>query len=69
MSGREVYVGEKDKLNGKPWSQLKMESVLLPATESYAPLAAYIINACKKSGCSKDIEKFKVKLDSLELSQ
>lgn len=67
VSGKEIFVGEKSAfhLNEKPWSQLKQESVLLPAQESYAPLAAYTINACKKMNCSDDAGKFKIKLDTL----
>lgn len=67
MSGREVYVGEKKEhfFNGKPWSQLKSESIYLPAVESYAPLSTYIINSCKQMNCSDDVTRFKVKLDSL----
>lgn len=49
----------------KPWSQVKAESVYLPAEESYAPLAASIINDCKKFSCSDSVDAFKVKLDSL----
>ncbi|RYG93861.1 MAG: hypothetical protein EON58_17485 [Alphaproteobacteria bacterium] len=67
MSGDEIFVGEKKEnwLNGKPWSQLNRESVLLPAEESYAPLAAYIINSCEKMNCNDQVTRFKVKLDSL----
>lgn len=68
VSGKEIYVGEKQKffLNGKPWSQIDRESIRLPAVESYAPIASYMINACEKNGCSADIQRFKVKLDSLK---
>lgn len=67
VSGKELFLGEKKGhwLNGKPWSELRKQSVYLPSAESYAPLASYIINACKKMNCSQDVEKFKVKLDSL----
>lgn len=67
VSGKEVYVGEAKEtfLNGKPWSQLKAESVYVPAVESYGPLVTYIINSCKKMNCSDDVTRFKVKLDSL----
>lgn len=67
VSGNEFFLGEgKDhQLNGKPWSKVRAESVYLPAKESYAPLAAYLIDSCKKMHCSEDLEKFKVKLDSL----
>ncbi len=67
MTGIEHFVGE-DKANwfhGKPWSQLRNESVLCPAEECYAPLAAYIINACKKMNCNSQVTEFKIKLDSL----
>jgi len=67
VEGQEAFLGEGRGhwWNGKPWSQLRRESVYLPAQESYAPLATYIINACKKMNCSDDVTKFKVKLDSL----
>lgn len=68
VSGKEIYVGENPKthLNGKPWSQIQKESILVPAQESYAPLASYLINSCEKMNCSKDIQRFKVKVDSLK---
>lgn len=67
MLGREIFVGEGAGhwMNGKPWSKLRQQSVYLPAAESYAPLATYVINSCEKMGCSGDVTKFKVKLDSL----
>lgn len=67
VSGKEIFVGENQKtfLNGKPWSQLKIESILVPAQESYAPLSSYIINSCKKMNCSDDVTRFKIKVDTL----
>ncbi len=67
VSGKEIFVAEgKDHwLNGKTWSKIRSQSAYLPATESYAPLATYIINACKKMNCSDSVDQFKVKLDSL----
>lgn len=67
VSGKEAFIGEQKGhwLNGKTWSKIRAQSAYLPAAESYAPLATYIINACKKMGCSDDVDKFKVKLDSL----
>jgi hypothetical protein len=68
VEGQEAFLGEKEGhlLNGKPWSQIRKESVYLPAKESYAPLATYVINSCKKLRCNDDLTKFKVKLDSLK---
>lgn len=67
VSGKEQFIGEAPEthLNKKPWSKIKQQSIYLPAQESYAPLATYIINACKKMNCSNEVTKFKVKLDSL----
>lgn len=67
VTGAETFVGEsKDhQFKGKPWSVLKTESIYMPAVESYGPLSVYVINSCKKMNCSKDVDKFKVKLDSL----
>lgn len=68
MSGREVWVGENKEnwFNGKPWSQLKRESILVPAVESYAPLSTYIINSCAKNNCDAEVDRFKVKIDELK---
>lgn len=65
VSGIEFYVGEKKLFNEKPWSQLKMESVYVPSKESYAPLAAYMINACKKMRCQDEVTRFRTKLDPI----
>lgn len=67
VNGKEIFVGEKKEswFRGKPWSKLKAESIYLPAEESYAPLAEYVINACKKNNCSDQVKRFKVKLDGL----
>ncbi len=67
VSGKEIFIGESPAtyLNKKPWSQLKAESVYVPAVESYAPLITYIINACKKMNCSKEVERYSTKLDKL----
>lgn len=67
MTGREIFVGELEghSYSGKKWSELKSESVYVPAIESYAPMMTYIINSCQKNHCDKDVERFKVKVDSL----
>lgn len=67
MSQREIWVGEKKEhfYNGKPWSQLKRESIFVPAVESYAPLTTYLIDSCKKMDCSEEVDRFKVKIDEL----
>ncbi len=67
MSKKEYFVGENPKyhLGKKPWSQIKRESIYVPAVESYAPLSAYIINACKQMNCDSEVDRFKIKLDSL----
>lgn len=71
ISEKPIYVGDKPEhhFNKKPWSQLRKKCVLLPAAESYAPLKAFFINACKQMGslgACKDIAKWRVKLDSLD---
>lgn len=68
VSGKEIFIGEDEanRFNGKTWSGLKEESILLPAEESYARLSDYLINACKKMDCSEDVNRFKIKLDSLK---
>lgn len=68
MSGKEIYVGESDKFhfNGKSWKQVQKESIYVPAMESYGPLSEYMINSCEKNNCSKEVQKFKIKIDSLK---
>lgn len=68
VSKKQVFVGERPEnyFNKKPWSVLRQQSVLVPAEESYAPMAAFIINSCKKNHCDKEVEKFKIKLGILE---
>jgi hypothetical protein len=58
--------GLRKPLTGKPWSQLKKESIYVPAQESYAPLSTWIINSCKKMKCDDQVNRFKVKVDSLD---
>lgn len=66
VKGEERYIGERGHfLNGKPWSQIKREAILLPAVESYAPLSTHIINQCRRLNCSNDVTRFKVKLDQV----
>lgn len=65
VSGKEVYIGEKKFLGKKPWSQIQRESVLVPAKESYAPLARYIIDSCEKMNCNDDVQRFRVKVETL----
>lgn len=67
VSGKEIYIGERapNLLNGKSWSQIKLESVYVPAVESYGPLSDYIIDSCKKMKCDKQVDAFKVKINSL----
>lgn len=68
VSKKEIFVGEKKEhyFNGKPMSQLIRESVLLPAAESYAPISQYIINSCKASGCSDQVDRFRVVLPTID---
>lgn len=67
ISGKEIFVGEKKEhwFHGKPWSQLKRESIILPAEESYAPLSEYIINSCAKLNCNDQVNRFRVRFDEL----
>jgi hypothetical protein len=68
ISSRVQYVGESEKyhLYGKPWSVILREMILMPS-ESYAKAKAYIIKNCKKHGdCNRDIDKWRIKLDSLD---
>lgn len=68
ISGNEVWVGEDPKhwYKGKSWSQLKAQSIYLPAVESAAPLWTYIINACAKAQCNDQVDRYRVQLDQLK---
>lgn len=70
VSGNEIYIGE-DKKNWvdlgkgkKSWSQISDEAIRVPA-ESYEKIAEYMINSCEKTGCNADLNRFKVKIDSV----
>lgn len=67
MSGTEIYVGDlpAHMWKGKTWTQLKQESVHLPAVESYAPLATYMIDSCKRFNCNTQLDAFRIKINSL----
>lgn len=67
VTGTEVFVGEGPLhlYKGKKWSELRAESVYVPAVESYAPLSAYMIDMCKKMDCSSQVDAFRIKLNSL----
>lgn len=62
VSGKKIFIGEKkeNRFNGKSWSTIKEESVLLPSQESFAPLWAYLMQVCKQLECSEEITKLKV---------
>lgn len=64
VTGQQVYVGEKTLFNKKTWSDLKSQSVYLPAQESYAPLSTYIINACRKANCDSEVNRFIIRFGS-----
>lgn len=68
LSGKEIWVGEQKAhwFHGKPWSQIKRESIFVPAVESYAPLATYIINSCEQAHCNDQVDRFKVQVDQLK---
>jgi len=67
MSDRTQYVGEDKKfwLYGKPWSQIQQEATVVPS-EFMARLNAHMIKACKESGCDQQVNKWRVKWDSLD---
>lgn len=67
ISKKQIFVGEKKEhwFMGKPRSQIIRESIYVPAKESYAPLAQYIINSCEKMKCNDQVDRFKVQLDEL----
>lgn len=68
VTGNQIYVGENEPnlFNKKPWSQVRAESIYLPAEESYAPISVYIINNCIKFKCSDAVTRFKVKVDTVD---
>lgn len=67
MSGTEIYVGDAPNhgWKGKTWTEIKSESVHVPAIESFAPLETYLINTCRKFKCNSQLDAFRIKLDSL----
>lgn len=67
ISGEEIFIGEESDhlFNGKKWSELKMQSVIVPAIESYAPLKTYVENSCKRLNCSDQVDAFKIKVPSV----
>lgn len=64
ITGEDLYIGESagHMLNGKPWSQVKAESVMLPAEESYAPLVTYLAYACQQFACREVVTRADKKL-------
>jgi len=48
VSGGAFYVGNSEGhlYKGKAWHELYEESILFPAEESYAPLAAFLMTKC-----------------------
>lgn len=68
VSKKEIFVGENalHRFNNKPWSQVKRESIYMPAAESYAPMEDYMINSCKKMNCNDQVTRFKLKPDSFK---
>jgi hypothetical protein len=68
LSGKEVWVGENPKhfFNKKSWSQLKRESMIVPAIESGAPILTYIINTCAQNHCNDAVDRYKIQLDELK---
>lgn len=67
VSGKEIFIGEAPAhmYKGKPWSVLKEQSIYVPAVESFAPIEQDLINMCAKNSCNDQVDKFRVKLDSL----
>ncbi len=68
ISDKEQYVGEAQKtwLHGKPWSHISRQAIKVPA-EDFAKIKKFIIDICKKTNeCSKDIDHWRIKLDSLD---
>lgn len=62
LTGQTVFVGNSKghEWNGKTWDQIKAQSVLLPAQESFAPIADYIVNSCEKMHCNEEVDRFRV---------
>lgn len=68
ISGKEIWVGEEPKhyFHKKPWSQLRRESMIVPAEESGAPLLTYVINSCAQNHCNDKVDRFKIQLNELK---
>lgn len=49
VSGKDLIVGERpeNRFSGKSWQELKLGSIIVPATDSYEPLITYLSNGCR----------------------
>ncbi len=67
ISDKEFYVDNEDHLfEGKTWEQVKISSLIMPAS-SWAKIKAYILSQCKKhKDCKDDISKWEAKSSKLE---
>ena len=66
ISNKDIIVTDNNKLGGKTWLDLKIESVYLPV-ESWASIKEYILKQCKKhNDCSNNIGTWSTKIDSIK---
>lgn len=58
ISGKDIYVDEENKLDGKTWFELRPTMVQVPV-ETWAALKKYLIMNCKRSGsCNENIDSW-----------
>lgn len=66
ISDKEIFLDNDKKLyNGKTWSDLKKDSLIMPA-DSYAKIKAYILSECKKH---KDCGLEKIEKKTTDISR
>lgn len=67
ITNKEFYIDNIDHLyEGKPWSQVELESLRVPAS-SWAEIKSYILIQCKKhKDCRDDLPRIEKKFQTLQ---
>jgi hypothetical protein len=66
VSDKDFYWNETTKYKNKTYFEQRPANIILPQ-QSWAELKAFIIKNCKKNkSCSKDMDKWSRKIESLE---
>jgi hypothetical protein len=66
ISGKEKFVDNENKLNGKTWWDQRQDMIQIPY-ESWVQVKEYIIKNCKKSGqCDSSIAKYQDTIQNID---